>query len=55
MVAGHPSVTLAIFFGSLAKGAARFESDLDLAVAGTVPLSRQARIRLVEDLAVAFG
>ena len=55
VVAGHPAVTLAILFGSLAKGAARFESDLDLAVAGTAPLSRQSRIRLVEDLAVAFG
>lgn len=55
VVAGHPAVTLAILFGSLAEGAARFESDLDLAVAGTEPLDRKARIRMVEDLAVAFG
>lgn len=53
--AGHPAVTLAILFGSLAEGAARFESDLDLAVAGTAPLDRQARIHLVEDLASTFG
>ena len=55
VVAGHPSVTLAILFGSLAVGAARFDSDLDLAVAGTAPIDRQARIHLVEDLASAFG
>lgn len=55
VVAGHPAVTLAILFGSLAEGADRFESDLDLAVAGTEPLDRKAQIRMVEDLAVAFG
>ena len=54
VIAGHPAVTLAILFGSLAKDAARFESDLDLAVAGTTPLDRQARIHLVEDLALTF-
>src|SRR5258705_6921195 len=55
VVSGHPAVTLAILFGSLTEGAARFESDLDLAVAGTAPLDRHARIHLVEDLASAFG
>ena len=55
VVVGHPAVTLAIVFGSLAEGAAGFQSDLDLAVAGQAPLSRQARIHLIEDLAVAFG
>jgi predicted nucleotidyltransferase len=55
VIARHPAVTLAILFGSLAEGAARFESDLDLAVAGTAPLDRQARIHMVEDLASAFG
>jgi len=55
VVSGQPAVTLAILFGSLAEGAARFESDLDLAVAGTAPLDRKVRIRMVEDLAVAFG
>ncbi len=55
VVAGHPVVTVAILFGSLAEGAARFESDLDLAVAGTAPLDGQARIHLVEDLASTFG
>ena len=55
VVAGHPSVTLAILFGSLAVGAVRFDSDLDLAVAGTAPIDRQARIHLIEDLASVFG
>lgn len=55
VLAGHPAVTLAIIFGSMAKETARFASDLDLAVAGIGVLTGQARIRLVEDLAVAFG
>jgi predicted nucleotidyltransferase len=55
VITDHPAVTLAILFGSLANETARFESDLDLAVAGTTPLTRQARIHLVEELAVMFG
>lgn len=55
VLARHPSVKLAILFGSLAVGPARFDSDLDLAVAAATPLDTQARIDLIEDLALAFG
>jgi predicted nucleotidyltransferase len=48
-------VVLAILFGSLAAGHGRFDSDLDLAVLATTPLTSQARIDLIGDLAQAFG
>lgn len=51
----YPSVTMAFLFGSLAAGHDRMESDLDLAVAATTPLTSQARIHLIENLAVAIG
>jgi predicted nucleotidyltransferase len=55
VLARHPSVKLAILFGSLAAGPARFDSDLDLAVSAATPLDTQSRIDLLGDLALAFG
>ena len=55
LLASHPSVVMAFVFGSLAAGHARRDSDLDLAVATTSILDPQARIDLIEDLAMAFG
>lgn len=54
-MARHPSVVLAILFGSMAKGHARGDSDLDMAVLTSTPLSVEARILLVEDLTLVFG
>ena len=51
----HPHVKLAVLFGSLAGGAARPESDLDLAVADDRPLSADARMALIADLAEHVG
>jgi len=51
----HPLIDLAILFGSLATGTARPDSDLDLAVAGTVPLSPTTKSALIADLAQTFG
>ena len=51
----HPSVTMALLFGSLAAGQGRMGSDLDLAVATVTPLTPQTKIELIEDLAVAIG
>jgi predicted nucleotidyltransferase len=55
LLARHPSVVMAFVFGSLAGGHARSDSDLDLALSTMTPLAPQARIDLIEDLAVAFG
>lgn len=51
----HPGLDTAILFGSLARGTARPDSDLDLAVAARKPLSQQAKTALIGDLALALG
>jgi len=51
----HPSIVVAIIFGSLAAGKSRHDSDLDLAVASTTPLDPQIRIQLIEELALGLG
>jgi predicted nucleotidyltransferase len=50
-----PTLTVALLFGSVARGEAGPESDLDLAVATTKPLGVEARLTLVERLAEASG
>ena len=51
----HPSIVVAILFGSLAADHSRNDSDLDLAVASTAPLDSQIRIQLIEELAIGLG
>lgn len=51
----YPELELAILFGSLAHGRARFDSDLDVALSAGSPLDAQTRIALVESLASATG
>ena len=55
VLARHPSIVIAILFGSLATDRSRIDSDLDLAVASTTPLTPQTRIQLIEELAVGLG
>ena len=55
VLARHPSIVVAILFGSLATGRSRNDSDLDLAVASTTPLDTQIRLQLIEELAVGLG
>lgn len=52
----YPHVRLALLFGSLAKGNARKDSDLDLAIATDHPLdSRQKMQLLIAEPAPAIG
>jgi predicted nucleotidyltransferase len=51
----HQEIRLALLFGSLAKGTARFDSDLDLAVGADYPLDVDDTIELISDLAKATG
>lgn len=51
----HPHIELAILFGSLAADKARPDSDLDIAVASTIPLDARKKIALISDLAEALG
>lgn len=55
VIARHASVSIAILFGSTATGHARPDSDLDVAIATVTPLTAEARIALIEDLALTFG
>ena len=55
VLARYPALELAFVFGSVARGTARFDSDLDIAVQARAPLDAATRIRLIEDLAEASG
>ncbi|MEE9905128.1 MAG: nucleotidyltransferase domain-containing protein [Chlorobium sp.] len=51
----HNTIRLALLFGSLAKGTAHCESDLDLAVGADHPLDTDETMKLIADLAEALG
>lgn len=51
----HGDIRLAILFGSLAKGRATPQSDLDLAVLMEAPLSAETKMALIGDLSQAIG
>ncbi|MDF0666739.1 MAG: nucleotidyltransferase domain-containing protein [Nitrospira sp.] len=55
VMAHYPSVVLAILFGSMAKSRARNDSDLDIAIASSTPLTPQTHIAIIEDLALTIG
>lgn len=51
----HPELKLALLFGSHARGAAREDSDVDLAVSAGRPLSAAEVMALIGDLGAATG
>ncbi|MBS0153001.1 MAG: nucleotidyltransferase domain-containing protein [Nitrospira sp.] len=51
----YPSIVLAILFGSMAQDRTRDDSDLDIAVASSTPLTAQTHLTIIEDLALAVG
>jgi predicted nucleotidyltransferase len=55
VMARHPSVVLVILFGSMAKDRAHNDSDLDIAVATSTPLTTQTHLAIIEDLALDVG
>jgi len=52
---GYPHVRLAVLFGSLAKGNAKKDSDLDLAIATDHALDTKQKMQLTAELATAIG
>jgi len=50
----HPSIKLAILFGSMANNSEKFNSDLDLAVQGDRLLTVKQKMQLIEGLAESF-
>ncbi len=55
LLARETGIRLALIFGSLAKGRARSDSDVDVAVAADRPLDLGTKMRLIEQLAVLTG
>lgn len=55
LLARHPSIKLAILFGSQASGKARPDSDIDLAVLGDGALSADEKALLIGEIGQAFG
>lgn len=55
VLAAHPDVQLGFLFGSVAQGTPRPDSDLDVAVMGTVPLEAGPKKKLMETLAQRIG
>lgn len=50
-----PSARLVMLFGSLARGVAKVDSDMDIAILGTRPLDVEIRVALIESLALQSG
>ncbi|QJD59058.1 nucleotidyltransferase domain-containing protein [Pseudomonas sp. gcc21] len=55
VLAEHPEIQLAYLFGSMAAGSATATSDADIAVQTYSPLTVEAKISLVEEIAIATG
>lgn len=55
VLARFPGVVLAVVFGSIAQGRQRADSDIDIAVAASHPLTTTERIALIEALAERTG
>lgn len=55
VLSDFPQIMLAIVFGSVARGTATAQSDLDLAVIAQKPLQAAEKIQIIEALAMATG
>ncbi len=51
----YPSVVLAILFGSMAQDRTRDDSDLDITVTSSTPLTAQTHLAIIENMALAVG
>lgn len=55
ILAAHPELEIGILFGSVSRGRARTDSDIDVAVAGSRTLNADEILALVEEIAVETG
>jgi len=55
LLSRYPLFELAILFGSQAKGDTTAESDIDLALLSSVPISSSLKLELIELIGVRFG
>lgn len=54
-LSAHPSLSLVLLFGSVARGTERPDSDVDIAVQAAGPLTAAQKMVLIGDLAQATG
>ena len=54
-LAAHPEILLGFIFGSAASGTMREDSDVDVAVLASEPLSVMLRLELIAKLSLAVG
>jgi len=54
-LAKYPQIELAIVFGSIARGEARRDSDIDLAVQLPTPLDVEQKMQLIANIAAMTG
>lgn len=55
LFAAHPEVRLGFIFGSIARGTAGKDSDIDVAVAGPRPLTQEEKQMLIREIAELSG
>lgn len=55
ILSDYPRIKLAILFGSVAQGAAVWDSDLDLAILADTPLDTALRMELIARIGQALG
>ena len=55
LLSRYPQFELAILFGSLARGDATGESDIDLALLSDAPISSSLKLELIELIGARFG
>ena len=54
-LANYPDIRLAFVFGSVARGNAGRDSDVDVAIQATQPMDAEKKLQLIGDLAAATG
>lgn len=54
-LANHPEIQLAFLFGSVARGDAEHDSDVDVAVQAASPMNAEEKMKLIDVLAAATG
>lgn len=55
LLADFPNIRLAAIFGSMARGTAQPDSDIDVAVQADTELTAEQRIAITEAIALAFN
>lgn len=55
VLANHPDIRVAIVFGSVARGSADQNSDVDVAIQAAEPMNAEEKLQLIGELAAATG